>query len=65
MKVRLNYDSLTTYNTTNPLNPALVTIIIQTLYKSKDKKNINTDEGVCSAVCTTMSCIGSGLRASY
>ena len=40
-KVKTNYDSLTIYNTTNPLNQALVELV-QSLYKSRDIRNIKT-----------------------
>ena len=40
-KVNINYDSLSTYNTDNPSNQALVSLV-QSLYKSRDIRNIKT-----------------------
>ena len=40
-KVKLNYDSLSTYNTDNSLNQALVSLV-QSLYKSRAIRNIKT-----------------------
>ncbi len=44
-KVKTNYESLTTYNTSNLLNQALVTLV-QTLYKSRGIRNIKTATNV-------------------
>ena len=40
-KVKLNYDSLSTYNTDYPLNQSLISLV-QSLYKSRDIRNIKT-----------------------
>ena len=40
-KVKTNYELLSTYNTSNPLNQALVSLV-QTLYKTRDIRNIKT-----------------------